>query len=204
MKISTFINAHKILVTPAVLAMMAYYDNWSAEAFVYLSLHGTYTLLWLLKHVMFPDRSFAEKLPPAIGFFFVFVPLAGYLIAPLLLISRHVTHRPWMLGLILVLYIMGVFLHFGSDAQKFFTLRHRPGLITEGFFRRTRNPNYLGELMIYLSYAMLSLHWLPFVVLAGWFTSFIVRMRRKDRSLSRHPEFEPYRKTSWMFLPKFY
>ena len=202
MKISTFINAHKILVTPAVVAMMAWYDNWSTGAYVYLALHGTYTLLWLLKHAMYPDRSFAEKLSPAIGFFFVFVPLAGYFAAPFLLISRHVTHPPWLIGAVLFLYIMGAFLHFGSDAQKYFTLAQRKGLITEGFFRRTRNPNYLGELLIYLAYAILSLHWLPFLVLAGWFTSFIVRMRRKDRSLARHPEFEAYRKTSGLFLPK--
>ena len=33
-----------------------------------------------------------------------------------------------------------LFLH-ASDAQKFFTLRVRPGLINDGFFARTRNPN---------------------------------------------------------------
>ena len=38
MKISTFINAHKILVAPTVLAMMALYRNGSVEAFVYLAL----------------------------------------------------------------------------------------------------------------------------------------------------------------------
>lgn len=39
MKIATWINAHKILVTPAVLAMVWAYGNWSTEAFVYLALH---------------------------------------------------------------------------------------------------------------------------------------------------------------------
>ena len=42
--------------------------------------------------------------------------------------------------------IIGVFLHYGSDAQKYFTLKYRKGLITEGFFSRCRNPNYLGEI----------------------------------------------------------
>ena len=201
MKISTFINAHKILVAPTVVAMMAFYDNGSVDAFVYLALHGTYTVLWLLKHALFRDQSFEQRLPFGIGVAFVFLPLQAYLVAPWLLISRRVTHPPWFLGLVISMYILGVFLHFVSDAQKHFILRERRALITEGLFRRTRNPNYLGELLIYLSYAVLSGHWLPLLILGGWFTSFIVRMRRKDRSLSRYPEFASYRESSGLLLP---
>lgn len=201
MKIATWINAHKLLVTPAVLAMMWTYGNWSTEAFVYLAVHGTYTVLWLLKYALFRDRSFEERLPVPIGFFFVFVPLAGYLVAPYLLVSRHVQHPPWWIGLVLFLYILGIFLHYVSDAQKYFTLQARPGLITTGLFRHTRNPNYLGEFLIYLSFALLARHWLPFLILGGWMTSFFVRMRRKDRSLSRYPEFASYRARTGQLFP---
>ncbi len=43
-------------------------------------------------------------------------------------------------------------------------LKVRRGLITDGFFARTRNPNYLGEMMIYGSFAALSMHWIPSMV----------------------------------------
>lgn len=201
MKIATFINAHKILVGPTVLAMMWAHQNWSTEAFLYLSLHGTYTVLWLVKHAIYPDKSFEERLPIGIGIAFVFIPLQAYLIAPYLLISRHVTHPPYIIAAVVSLYVFGVFLHYVSDAQKHYTLRDRRMLITDGLFRRTRNPNYLGELFIYLSYAILSKHWLPFVVLGAWVTSFFVRMRRKDKSLARYPEFARYRQTSGLLLP---
>lgn len=201
LKVSTFINAHKMLVAPSVVAMMAIYGNGSVEAFVYLALHGTYTVLWLLKHALFRDRSFEARVPFAVGVLFVFLPLQGYLIAPYLLISRHVTHPPFVLALAISLYTFGIFLHFVSDAQKHFVLRERPGLIMDGLFRRTRNPNYLGELFIYLSYAVLAWHWLPLAVLAGWGTSFAVRMRRKDRSLARHPGFQDYRRATGLLLP---
>ena len=36
------------------------YVNWSTEAFIYFSLHGTYGVLWLLKSGLFPDRRFDE------------------------------------------------------------------------------------------------------------------------------------------------
>lgn len=201
-KVATFINAHKILVTPTVLAMMWVYQNWSTEAFIYLTLHGTYTILWLIKHAIFPDKSFEERLPAAIGFFFVFVPLQFYLIAPYMLISRHVKHPPWVFAIVISMYILGMFLHYVSDAQKYFMLRERPRLITDGFFKRSRNTNYLGELFIYSSYAILSAHWLSFVVLAFWVTNFFVRMLRKDKSLARYPEFEAYRQTSGLLFPR--
>ncbi len=203
MKISTAINAHKALVIPVILFLMWYYENWSTEAFVYLGLHGTYSLLWLLKHALYPDVRFAERKPVWLGIFFIFLPLAGYYVAPFLLISRHVQLPPWLIGLVLFLYILGVFLHFVGDAQKYYTLQLRKGLIQDGLFGRTRNPNYLGEILIYTGYALMSLHWLPFLVLAGWVFGFFVRnMLAKDKSLSRYPEFEAYKKRTGLVFPK--
>lgn len=203
MKTATFINVHKILVIPVVLGMMVYFENWSTEAFIYLSLHGTYSLLWLIKGTLYPDRRFDEEQPLWIGITFIFLPLAGYYIAPYLLISRHITLPPYLIGLVLFVYIMGVFLHYVSDAQKYYTLQYRKGLIRKGLFSRTRNPNYLGEIMIYLAYAVMSYHWLPFLVLAGWVFGFFVRnMLRKDQSLSRYPEFDAYRQETSLLLPK--
>ena len=73
------------------------------------------------------------------------------------------------------------------------------------YFGRMRNPNYLGEILIYFSYAILSMHWLPFVILAGWVFGFFARnMAAKDRSLSRHPGFEDYRKSSGLLFPRLF
>ena len=100
------------------------------------------------------------------------------------LAGRHAP--PWLLGLSVFVYAVGVFLHFAADMQKHTALALRPGeLITAGLFARTRNPNYLGELLIYLSFAVLALHWAPLLVVAlflvvVWFPN----MRRKDRSLA--------------------
>lgn len=205
MKVATYINAHKILVVPIILGMMWFYQNWSTEAFIYLSIHGTYSLLWLIKHALYPDRRFDEKVPVGIGVVFIFLPLAGYYVAPYLLISRHLTIPSYLIGLVLFLYIMGVFLHYVSDAQKYYTLQAKRGLIQEGIFSRTRNPNYLGEILIYTSYAIMSLHWLPFLILAGWVFGFFVRnMLAKDTSLSRYQEFAEYKKRTGLVLPKLF
>ncbi|HET9910825.1 MAG TPA: DUF1295 domain-containing protein [Anaerolineales bacterium] len=203
MKTSAFINLHKILVAPIVLGLMWYFDNWSVEAFVYLAIHGTYTVLWLIKDRLFGDKRFEEKQPLWIGILFIFLPLSGYYAAPYLLISRHIVLPPYMFGLILCLYTLGIFLHYVSDAQKHYTLQLRKGLITEGLFRRTRNPNYLGEILIYAAYAMMSMHWLPYVILGGWVFGFFLRnMLSKDKSLSRYEEFTNYKNKSGLLFPK--
>ncbi|CAG0937364.1 hypothetical protein TFLX_06290 [Thermoflexales bacterium] len=203
MKDSTIINLHKALVFPVVIGLMLIYGNWSVEAFVYLALHGTYSLLWLMKQALYPDRRFDQKRPLWISLVFVFLPLAGYYLAPFLLISRFITLPPVMIALVLFLYSVGIFLHYVGDAQKYYTLRYHRGLIQEGLFSKTRNPNYLGEILIYVSFASLSLHWLPFLILGGWiFGFFIKNMRAKDRSLARYPEFESYRETTGLLLPK--
>ena len=81
--------------------------------------------------------------------------------------------------------------------------KYKKGLITEGFFSRSRNPNYLGEILVYSSLAMLAQHPIPFaiVVLIIAFV-FLPRMRQKDQSLSRYPEFAAYKERSGLLLPK--
>ena len=111
---------------------------------------------------------------------------------------------PWYLGLCISLYTFGVFLHFASDMQKYMWLKLRPGeLLTEGLWARVRNPNYFGELLIYLGFGAArhalaagpaargyscSVYWLP-------------NMRRKDASLARYPEFAEYKRRSKLFIP---
>jgi hypothetical protein len=139
---------------------MLAYGNGSVGAWVYLALHGTYGVLWLLKERIFPDRQWQQaiELPQAIV---LFLMLGLYWLAPWLLIaSGAVPPLPLLAGAIAI-NLLGVFLHFASDAQKHFVLKVQPGLIEDGFFARCRNTNYLGEVLIYLSFAMVAMHWLP-------------------------------------------
>jgi hypothetical protein len=117
MKTIAYINAHKGVVAPVVLGLMWFYGNWSTEAFVYLGIHGGYSVLWLIKEATYPDRRFEQRQPLWIGFFFIFVPLAGYYVAPYLLISGHLSLPPWLIGIGLFLFTVGVLLHYVADAQ---------------------------------------------------------------------------------------
>ena len=97
-------------------------------------------------------------------------------------------HAPlWFVSLCVSIFSVGVFLHFAADMQKDATLKLKRGLITDGLFARTRNPNYLGELLIYGGFSALSMHWYPFAVLGVFMVAvWIPNMLKKDKSISRH------------------
>jgi steroid 5-alpha reductase family enzyme len=202
MQLRHVINLHKGSTALVIGALMLAYGNGSMGAWVYLALHGTYGMLWLLKERIFPDRQWQQPIG-WVGAVVMFLVLALYWLAPFLLISSGAVPPMPLVALAIALNLLGVFLHFGSDAQKHFVLKLQPGLIDAGFFARSRNTNYLGELLIYLFFALLAMHWLPYAVLAGFaFAVFPPNMRKKDASLSRYPGFAAYRERSGLLLPK--
>lgn len=202
MKAKHIINLHKGTTALFVIALMVIYQNFTLGPWVYLALHGTYGLLWLIKDYIYPDKQWEQALSPAAGPI-GFAMISLYWVAPFLLISRGVVPPLPLVAAAISLNVLGVFLHYASDAQKYFTLKYQPGLITEGLFARCRNTNYLGEILIYLSFALLAMHWLPFAILALFGALlFGPNMIKKDKSLSRYPEFEAYKARSGLIIPK--
>ena len=106
------------------------------------------------------------------------------------------------LGICIVICTLGVAIMLAADAQKYFTLRVKRGLITDGMFRYVRHPNYLGEIMIYLALALMVWHWFPALLLTGiWCELFAVNMVMKEASMSRYPEWNEYKRRSWWLIP---
>jgi len=202
MKLNFPINLHKGGTAFLVISLMFFYQNFSTGPWVYLALHGSYGFLWLLKDRMFPDKQWEQIVSVPYGIF-VFLVLGLYWIAPWLLISQRIEPPAVIIAAAVALNMFGVMLHYSSDAQKYFTLKYKPGLITEGFFARSRNTNYLGELMIYSGFALLTVSWIGFIGIAAFFIgAFIPNMIKKDKSLARYPEFDNYKKKSGLLFPK--
>lgn len=201
MKIKHPINLHKGVTFIYILVLMAIYDNYTIAPWIYLALHGTYGILWLIKDWLYPDQQWETKISIPMGIF-TFVMLGSYWVAPFILISSKIQPSAPLIAAAVAINIVGIFLHYSSDAQKYYTLKYRKDLITEGFFLLSRNPNYLGEILIYSSFAMLAQHWLPFLILGGFVAGiFIPNMLKKDQSLSRYSEFDAYKQRSGLLLP---
>ena len=204
-----FIDIHKGITGLFMVFLMYIYGTWgNVTSWVYLAIHGTYGILWISKSILFPDSTWERETSIWYGLYIWFgLTLywgSGWIINSGYFNDGIPQNAPlWLIGLCISMFGIGVFLHFSSDMYKHTMLNQRPGkLIDSGIMSRCRNINYFGELIIYLSFALLSMHWLPLVVLVlmmaiVWFPNMI----KKDQSLSRYPKFEAYKKKSKLFLP---
>ena len=203
MKQKHFIDTHKGTTAPAVLFLIWYFSQWeNTTAWIYLAIHGTYGIMWVLKSAIFPDKTWEAKCSIWYGLY-IWGGLTMYWISPWIIMSTPVENSPIILGIIVAMFALGVFFHYAADMQKHAYLTLNPGnLITDGLMAKCRNTNYFGELLIYLSFALLSRHWIPIAVLTAFMAIiWLPNMRRKDKSLSRYPEYEEYKKRSSLLIP---
>jgi protein-S-isoprenylcysteine O-methyltransferase Ste14 len=207
-KFAWVINLQKAGTVIFLGLLIGFYDNHSTAAWVYLALHGGYGLVWLVKDLAFPDPGWQKRITIMGGINAFLGVLGWYWVFGWLLISgvsdpRYPLPEPVWFALCILLCLLGSVLMIAADAQKYYTLRQKKGLITDGLHRYIRHPNYLGEMMIYASFALMVWHWLPWLVLAWvWLGVFAVNMIHKEASMSRYPEWAAYKKRSWWLVPR--
>lgn len=205
LKLAWIINAQKLGSLPFVLLLMWGYGRWTTVAWIYLALYGSYGVCWFLKDMTFPDLSWQRRVTWGGAAAAFLLGLAPYWVLPWLLVSGrgHPPHAHEVLGVAIGLHSVGLFLMVAADAQKTFTLRVRPGLITNGMFRFVRHPNYLGEMMLYAAYALLVGHWLAWtILLVIWGVEFMPNMLAKEASLARYADWAGYRARTGALLPR--
>ena len=153
------VNFNKGTMMIYIFALMCYFDNFSLGAWVYLALHGNYGLIWFLKDRVFPDAGFSREATTLSALFpFPVVLIPYYFIAYWMIEGLDEAQRNPSYERIFVaiqLYCLGVVFMVLTDAQKYLVLRERKGLITHGMTGWSRNMNYLGEMMLYSSFAVL-------------------------------------------------
>ena len=205
-KFNWIINAQKTGTIFLMFLLMIYYNNFSTGAWLYLSLHGTYGLLWFLKDMVFPDKSFQVKLT----------------VVPALLVSLFLLSY-WLMGFEVMcglgdqnpsgkkifgcffLFSFGNILMMCADLQKYIVLKYKKGLIDDYFMKNNRNTNYFGEIIVYLTFAIACGRKEGYIMLiCEWILFFGSRIYMKDLSLSRKHGFEKYKKNSYIILFKFF
>ena len=205
-KFNWIINAQKTGTIFLMFLLMIYYNNFSTGAWLYLSLHGTYGLLWFLKDMVFPDKSFQVKLT----------------VVPALLVSLFLLSY-WLMGFEVMcglgdqnpsgkkifgcffLFSFGNILMMCADLQKYIVLKYKKGLIDDYFMKNNRNTNYFGEIIVYLTFAIACGRKEGYIMLiCEWILFFGTRIYMKDLSLSRKHGFEKYKKNSYIILFKFF
>ena len=205
-KFNWIINAQKTGTIFVMLLLMKYYNNFSTGAWLYLSLHGTYGLLWFLKDMVYPDKSFQNYLA----------------IIPAILVSLFLLSY-WLMGFEIMcglgdqnpsgkkifgcffLFSFGDILMMCSDLQKFIVLKYKKGLIDDFFMKNNRNTNYFGEILVYLTFAIACGRKEGYIMLIiEWISFFGSRIYMKDLRLAKKHGFEKYKNNSYIILFKLF
>lgn len=194
-------------VAAIVLAYLFQID--SLYSFTALGVFLSYQIVWPIKNQVFPDASWEHRMTvPSAIFFFCYLVISlspGFFIAMNMRSGDlPLSENLWVVASIFV-YVLGLLLLLISDCQKYFTLKYQKGLITTGMFKRMRHPNYLGQSLVYISFAMLAYHVIPLI----WYV-FVVSLintnniKVKEASMARYPEWSEYKKRSGYLFPKIF
>jgi protein-S-isoprenylcysteine O-methyltransferase Ste14 len=203
MKHKFYMNLNKGITIIVMLLLIYIYNQWqNPTAFAYVALHGMYGILWLLKSNIFPDKAWEKKVSLWFGLVSWF-SLVLYWIPGWLLMSRNIHAPAWYLGLCISIYILGVFFHFTSDMQKHVMLEIRPNeLITDRMMSLSRNINYFGEFLIYLSFALMPMSWVAFLPLTAFMIFYwSYNISKKEKSLALKSGFKEYKEKVKLFIP---
>ena len=194
-------------ITWLLVLYLIYFFNQTNNftAWIYFCLHGSYGIMWVLKSYIFPDKTWESR----VGILYASLILMGLILywAPAYIITST-GHKASLEVIVLAIctFSIGVFYHFASDMQKFIFLKNHSGLITDGFWKQCRHPNYFGELLIYLSFVIMvletSLWWVPSLILLLFIVAvWIPNMIKIDKSLSRYEEHTSYKKKTAFIIP---
>ena len=201
-KVKDFINIQKGGTFFYVFLLMVLFQNFNITACVYLSLHGTYGGLWLLKDKIFPDKQWEVPIEIHQACISAVPVLLSFWVSPLLIIKNHVQVNNFRIMLAINSHTIGCVLMMASDTQKYFQLKEGRKLITDGWFATSRNINYLGEMMIYFPYALLGNSMWPYMILFSyWYSVFYRNMIKNDMSIKAKEGGLEYIKNTNLLLP---
>ena len=112
-----YVNFHKGGMPFLIFGMMLYFDNFSLAAYLYLALHGSYGLIWVLKDYTFPDSSFQRKVTLLSFFIPWLVVIQPYCYGAYLICSRQAPQdpSPERVCICVMLYCFGLVFMMGAD-----------------------------------------------------------------------------------------
>jgi protein-S-isoprenylcysteine O-methyltransferase Ste14 len=200
----TAINTAKVLTILCLLGLAAGFGVSDLRQGIYLCLHISYCLWWLLEQWIYPQRrQILDQAMGVAGFSFTLVfvgliyALPGYFAftnpAPMSLLE---------VAIALPLFIFGSLINASADVQKMTAKQYGAELVQDGIWRLARNINYFGDLLRYLSFAVVAgspwAYGVPVLVALLYGQ----RMRQKEQSMpEKYPEYSGYQQAIARLIP---
>ncbi|MBE9030614.1 DUF1295 domain-containing protein [filamentous cyanobacterium LEGE 11480] len=201
----TAINLAKVLTILCLLGFALVYGIHDHRQTLYLCLHVSYCLWWLLEQWLFPQRRQQVFTEPAdipsfvgiLGFVGIFYALPGYFA-----FTNPQPIADLTIAIALPLYIFGSLINTSADIQKMTAKDMGAKLVQDGIWRSVRHINYLGDLMRYTSFSIIAgslwAFLLPMMIVGLYFQ----RIIEKEKSMAtKYRDFANYQAQSTRLLP---
>tara|TARA_B100000963_G_C22504330_1_gene615298 strand:+ start:164 stop:865 length:702 start_codon:yes stop_codon:yes gene_type:complete len=199
---------HKSLWPISCLFFTLYHNNLSIRNSMMSAFFSVYGILWVIKSNTFYDKLFYfdkqyhhNLLTSIINFSSINV----YFLYPYLSSTNQNEITSIETFLACSLFSVGGFFHYAADSQKFYTLKYKPGhLIKDGLFSIVRHPSYFGEFLMWFGLSTISGYnniysYIPILWL--FMATVLIGIPRKEKSLSKYPDFLEYVKNTSMLFP---
>ncbi|MBZ8180576.1 DUF1295 domain-containing protein [Oscillatoria salina IIICB1] len=201
----TAINVAKILTILILITLSIIFGVRDWRQVVYLCLHISYCLWWLIEQGIYPQRREIIFNEPAdtkvfisiVLFVGVFYSLPGYLAFT----------NPEPLGFIacsfaLPLFIFGSLINAIADVQKLTAKQYGADLIVDNIWRFARHINYFGDLLRYLSFSIVAGSLWAYLVPAVILLLYLQRISQKEDSMAKkYPDYTDYQEKTARLIP---
>lgn len=176
-------------------------------AVIYLLRLNWVILVWTRNTAM---SKLDDALPPLgkIGLAFVLAHCVGLgYCLPFYFIGLDATPLGWKDALALGVYVVGTVFHAGADYQKVRFKRRtemQGQVLSTGWWSVCRHPNYFGDFLIYVSFALLAQHpyaWLSPLLNLSQYLFDAIPKNEKWASEKYGVRWQAYKNNTSMFLP---
>lgn len=200
----TAINIAKVLSIVFLVAFAIVFGIKDLRQVIYLCLHISYCLWWLLEQWIFPQRRQIFNQPVGTGGFIftllsigVFYTLPGYLA-----FTNQLPISIMAVAVALPLYIFGTLINACADVQKLTAKQFGAGLVQDGIWRFSRNINYFGDLLRYISFSVVAGSVWAYLVPGAIALLYLQRIFEKESAMSeKYPDYDQYQQSSARLIP---
>lgn len=200
----TAINAAKVLTVVCLVIYTIVFGISDSRQVIYLCLHVSYCLWWLLEQWLFPARRQIFNEPVGISQFIsalvyvgVFYSLPGYLA-----FTNPTSISVIATAIAIPLYIFGTLINTTADVQKLTAKQYGADLVQDGVWRFSRNVNYFGDLLRYLSFSVVAGSLWAYLVPGTIALLYLQRISQKEQTMSdKYSEYAAYQQSSSRLIP---
>ena len=200
----TAINTAKILTIACLIGFAVVFSIQDMRQVIYLCLHISYCAWWLLEQWFYPARKQLFNEPVGVlGFIFslVFVGLL-YALPGYLAFTNPVPLSFTATAIALPLYIFGSLINTSADVQKMTAKQEGATLVSDGIWRFSRNINYFGDLMRYLSFSVVAGSIWAYLVPSAIALLYLQRISQKEQTMvEKYADYADYQQSSRRLIP---